>query len=64
MAKYAVKIVETMSVECVYYVEAETPEEAETLALNGETIDSYTVPCSEEVISRETWDYPIAIENL
>lgn len=60
---YAVRVIETRATECIYYVRAETPEEADRLALKGNTEESVDVPHSTEVFSREVWDFPTEVEG-
>lgn len=52
MPRYTVVVDETRTVECLYLVEAATPEEALVRAAAGETVLETSSPVRREVVDR------------
>jgi len=58
MPRYNVYVYEVRRVECVYEVEAHSPEEAREKAEAGDTVDEWHNPLNDEVASRQIVDDP------
>ena len=60
---FNVIVMETRAVEVIYTVEAENEQEAREKAEQGDTIDSFTMSNSFDIIGRNVWDVE-EIENV